>query len=170
MAWPPPVLPINRTNATPQLDTHAADHNALALAVNDIVGRVTAADGRKGTSAHQGGQSIAGGAVVSLSWEAVSDPSWGAGPTFTVPNVANTTGIYTLSLRVAGPTQPGPADVVIVIGGLEHSNYIPTNKASVAFCVSMQLTAGTQVFVRIYNPSASAQFYNADLHILRVAS
>jgi hypothetical protein len=40
MAWPPPVLPINRTNATPQLDTHAADHNALALAVNDTVARV----------------------------------------------------------------------------------------------------------------------------------
>jgi hypothetical protein len=36
MAWPPPTLPINRTNATPQLDTHAADHNALALAINDV--------------------------------------------------------------------------------------------------------------------------------------
>ena len=37
MAYPPPVLATNRTNATPQMDTHAADHNALALAVNDIV-------------------------------------------------------------------------------------------------------------------------------------
>jgi hypothetical protein len=37
MAWPPPVLPINRTNATPQLDTHAADHNAVNQAVNDLV-------------------------------------------------------------------------------------------------------------------------------------
>ena len=40
MAWPPPVQPTNRTNATPQLDTHAADHNALALAVNDLVTEV----------------------------------------------------------------------------------------------------------------------------------
>jgi hypothetical protein len=40
MAWPPPTLAINRTNATPQLDTHAADHNALALAVNDITTKV----------------------------------------------------------------------------------------------------------------------------------
>jgi len=37
MAWPPAALPINRTNATPQLDTHAADHNAVNQAVNDTV-------------------------------------------------------------------------------------------------------------------------------------
>jgi hypothetical protein len=40
MAWPPPVLPINRTNAVPQQDTHPADHNAVNLAVNDLVTRV----------------------------------------------------------------------------------------------------------------------------------
>jgi hypothetical protein len=44
MAWPPPVLPINRTNATPQLDTHAQDHNALAQAINDTAARLGAAD------------------------------------------------------------------------------------------------------------------------------
>jgi hypothetical protein len=37
MAWPPPVLPINRTDATPQQTTHAADHNTLSTAVNDLV-------------------------------------------------------------------------------------------------------------------------------------
>lgn len=41
MAWPPAVLPINRTNATPQLDTHAADHNALAQAMNDTTTKLT---------------------------------------------------------------------------------------------------------------------------------
>src|SRR5881628_3132263 len=35
MPWPPPVLPINRTNAEPQQDTHPNDHNALAVAMND---------------------------------------------------------------------------------------------------------------------------------------
>ena len=40
MSWPPPILPVNRTNATPQLDTHAADHNAANQAINDIVARV----------------------------------------------------------------------------------------------------------------------------------
>ena len=42
MAWPPPALPINRTNADPQQNTHPADHNALALAVNDTVARIKA--------------------------------------------------------------------------------------------------------------------------------
>lgn len=41
MAWPPAVLPINRSNATPQLDTHAADHNALAQAMNDTTTKIT---------------------------------------------------------------------------------------------------------------------------------
>ena len=40
MAWPPPVLATNRTNATPQLDAHAADHNALALGLNDTVAHI----------------------------------------------------------------------------------------------------------------------------------
>lgn len=41
MAWPPPSLPTNRTNATPQQNTHPADHNAQALAINDTVGYLT---------------------------------------------------------------------------------------------------------------------------------
>lgn len=42
MAWPPPVLPTNRTNADPQQDNHPADHNAVNLAVNDLTARVIA--------------------------------------------------------------------------------------------------------------------------------
>jgi hypothetical protein len=45
MAWPPPVLPTNRTNATPQQDTHPADHNAIAQAINDTVATVQALQG-----------------------------------------------------------------------------------------------------------------------------
>ena len=44
MAYPPPVQATNRTNATPQLDTHAADHNSNGLAINDIVAHVQAQD------------------------------------------------------------------------------------------------------------------------------
>lgn len=36
-AWPPPTLATNRTNATPQLDTHAADHNQIGTAVNSNI-------------------------------------------------------------------------------------------------------------------------------------
>jgi len=37
MAYPPAVLPTNRTNATAQADTHPADHNQVNAAVNDTV-------------------------------------------------------------------------------------------------------------------------------------
>lgn len=42
MAWPPAGLPTNRTNATPQTNTHPADHNAVNAAMNDTVARVQA--------------------------------------------------------------------------------------------------------------------------------
>ena len=42
MAWPPPVLPVNRSNATPQQDNHPGDHNAVNLAVNDLVAHMLA--------------------------------------------------------------------------------------------------------------------------------
>jgi hypothetical protein len=44
MAWPPPALPTTRTNTTVQFDTHPADHNAVNLAVNDIVAHVQGID------------------------------------------------------------------------------------------------------------------------------
>lgn len=44
MAWPPPVLPTNRTDTTAELDTHAADHNAASLAINDTVTRLKRAE------------------------------------------------------------------------------------------------------------------------------
>lgn len=40
MAFPPSPLPVNRTNATPQQNTHPADHNAIGQAVNDTVTQV----------------------------------------------------------------------------------------------------------------------------------
>jgi hypothetical protein len=37
MAYPPTVPSTTRTNATPQVDNHPGDHNALATALSDIV-------------------------------------------------------------------------------------------------------------------------------------
>ena len=37
MAWPPGVLPVNRTDALTQQTNHPADHNAVNQAVNDVV-------------------------------------------------------------------------------------------------------------------------------------
>ena len=46
MAWPPPVLPVNRTNATVQTDNHIYDHNTANQAINDLVTQVQALQGR----------------------------------------------------------------------------------------------------------------------------
>jgi len=64
MAWPPPVLPVNRTNATPQLDTHAADHNAHALAINDIVARLSPPVRIAGGNAYQPSTPLVSGSTI----------------------------------------------------------------------------------------------------------
>lgn len=43
MAWPPPVLPVNRTDSLDQQGNHPADHNAVNQAVNDTVAHIQAA-------------------------------------------------------------------------------------------------------------------------------
>ena len=50
MAWPPPTLATNRSDATPQQTTHPADHNQANQAINDIVAKVTAATRQPATS------------------------------------------------------------------------------------------------------------------------
>jgi hypothetical protein len=37
MAYPPAIPPADRVNATPQVDNHPADHNAISAALTDIV-------------------------------------------------------------------------------------------------------------------------------------
>ncbi len=40
MAWPPPTLPINFTDATPQQTAHPVAHNQANQAINDIVAQL----------------------------------------------------------------------------------------------------------------------------------
>lgn len=42
MPWPPPVLPVNRTDALAQQANHPTDHNTTNQAVNDIVAQINA--------------------------------------------------------------------------------------------------------------------------------
>ncbi len=44
MAYPPALLPTNRTDATPQQGNHIADHNGSAAAINDISAHVQGID------------------------------------------------------------------------------------------------------------------------------
>lgn len=63
MAWPPPTLPTTRTDTTVMASTHPADHNAVNLAINDIVGYVkpsvwTAVTYQNGWTTMSGGQPL----------------------------------------------------------------------------------------------------------------
>lgn len=42
MAYPPPILPVNRANDTLQADLHPTDHNQAAQAINDISAQMQA--------------------------------------------------------------------------------------------------------------------------------
>lgn len=55
MAWPPPTLPTTRTNTTVMTDTHPAEHNAVNLAINDIVTRISTAPPVAASTTNQGG-------------------------------------------------------------------------------------------------------------------
>src|SRR6478735_5250807 len=121
MAWPPPTLPINRTDATPQQTTHAADHNAANLAINDIVNlcanslpiktNLTGVAGTFGNFTVVSGTSVvttdgSGNAVVTLAAGAFSP---GATPIVVPTNgdVAQGAGFYGLS------GSPTPANFTI---------------------------------------------------------
>lgn len=173
MAWPPATLPTNRTNATPQNNTHPADHNAISAAINDTVGKVQQIDAlanRLGIIAVQSGQLVAGGAVVNLAWSAVSVPDMGAGPTFTVP--ANWAGVWTATLRVEGPVPAADTygDIILTIQGEHYTNYIPAGKSEAAVSATVPLAVTDQVFASVYNPTVSSEFYIAALVLVRVSA
>jgi hypothetical protein len=77
MAWPPGVLPINRTDSTPQQTTHAADHNAANQAINDTVAqlvKVSAGIGTGGKVAGPGGNYAAGTDFITVTIPAAANP------------------------------------------------------------------------------------------------
>jgi hypothetical protein len=172
MAFPPGVLPINRTDATPQQATHPADHNAISAAINDTVSTVVgmqAVQVRTGTVGNQTGQTVAPGAVVTLGWSSVSDPAWGTSGVFTVP--AGKAGVYAATLRVTGPTMPANtfADVVLTVAGNVYAAFIPPAKTQVSICAVVAMDDGAQCFVQVYNPLGTSQFFSGNLSLTRVA-
>jgi len=54
VAWPPPVPTNGRTNTTPQLDLHPADHNQIADALATLVAKVPLGRQGSATSASTG--------------------------------------------------------------------------------------------------------------------
>jgi hypothetical protein len=77
-AYPPPVPPDTRTNATPQTDNHPSDHNVLTDGMSSIINEL--GTGPKGTYASLTARLAAGiGGLVSTNVISSGDVNW-AGP------------------------------------------------------------------------------------------
>lgn len=132
MAWPPPVLPTNRTDALNQQANHPADHNATNQAVNDIVATVSA-DRRTAAATATYNGAATNGALIPWSITG-GDPAWGAGGTaLPVP----VTGVWAITVSIA-------------YSGAEPVNgYVTVNVTGAAFGVfhGPTINVGTTIIV-----------------------
>jgi hypothetical protein len=177
MAWPPAVLPINRTNATPQLDTHAADHNAVNAAVNDTVGRIQSNESalagqlRAATlQAVQNGQTFSAGQVAVVGFTSVNDvPTWGSGPYWSVP--AGCGGNWVVTVKMTAPQPPAGAvsRAVIALGGNEYSSVFIAGSSDATVTAMAHVAAGSAFYV-IFDNKGAAGYIGAVLTAARVAN
>jgi hypothetical protein len=189
MAYPPPVLPINRDNATPQQDTHPADHNAVNLAVNDIttvlgpwppggsatvMARFEAIENKMLESAvalNQSGQVFTPGQYTQMNWDGRSNTNWGTGWQLICP--PNGLGFYGVSVTIDSPAQMpagGYADVVVHMASNLFYAYIPQGKSHVTLTAMLALQPGQGVWVDVYNPIAQDTYYMGQMTIDRLHS
>lgn len=174
MAWPPATLPTNRTNATPQNNTHPADHNTISAAVNDTVGQlaiVNAQVQQQGLVAF-GSPSIPTGATVTVAYASLSTAAWGAGPTFVAPS--GTTGIFAIMADTEGPAPVFPNESRVQISvqtGVFRAfkSVISSGETGVTLVGLVDLTGGDQVSVQQRNNTAADAFYNVELRIVKVS-
>jgi hypothetical protein len=155
MAWPPPVLPINRTDALYQQGNHPADHNAANVAINDVVARLTGSGagqlGRLGQlvlGAPVIGAAQPGGALTRMTQD-MAIPAGGGQWLVWFNVLVSSTSALNFRMRMYGTVPPGNFDHEI--GG-------PTSmSASFAFIAP----AGAAVSVYgINNGAAQVDFSN----------
>ena len=176
MAYPPPTLPTNRTNATPQQDVHAADHNAVNGAVNDIVAELgTNPSGFYSTLsaqfANHGAQMVrqadagfgAGTYSIISNFPAPINDSGGyanaASGVMTIP--ANEGGWYAITMSYAwrAPTPTGYMSIVVngntdPLAGLRYDFTTIPGGAS-AHTIILPLSAGNTIDLRTYVAGAA---------------
>lgn len=159
MAWPPPVLAINRTNATPQTNTHPADHNAVNQAVNDIVTHVQTVTDTQVVSLESsryeiitgvpGGTTDTGGSGTPSPWYSLAFgravPPWATSmfitATFTGQYGVNTGGVF--NATIVGPGGSGGATQFVGTDGVR----MPTVLLAAAFTCTPGLTVTATVQV-----------------------
>lgn len=122
----------------------------------------------------QGAPSIPAGTLAQASWSSTSNPTWGTNPTLVAPS--GTFGWFTVMANlVSGPTMGAGmfADVLLTVtrGATPTSftNYVAQGKSTVTTFGSIDLAAGDQVKVQIYNPTGAAAFFTVVLVVARMS-
>lgn len=170
MAFPPPTLSTSRTNATPQQDNHPADHNALALAINDIVPILTPFSMRRGVGLSESSQAIAGGAQVAFSWstEQYDTHSYHGSGSSTITIPSGLSGLYAVTLRVGvGGTGiiTEVCDIVLNLDGTLYQTPILAGKTGGVISAIVPMGVGEVIEGRVYNGMVGPQFFNASIHL-----
>ena len=183
MAWPPPTLPINRQNLTPQQATHPADHNAANLAINDLVakingdnaaGRLTALETRGGYIGTSSGIGYSSGFygkigpwVDSVNAGGVIVNGGSNVLTVTKAGAYAVTALFNAGTGIAG----GPCDIILIAGpgGTFAAANLIVTKQITSVCAVRYFDVGNTISVEHYNGSTGSLTPFTTLMIERVS-
>lgn len=172
MAWPPPALPINITDATPQQTTHPDLHNKTGQAVNDTVAKVGAMDAALGNpwrAAEYGTCALSAGAMTG----AIADvPITGVqGALLTLTSLSghpavllNRSGLFVgrFNLLFAAPASNGGILFQTVLSGISVTTVqLPTVAgvpAQYAVPFTEYLAAGTYLYFQLAGLASAQSF------------
>ena len=118
MAWPPPVLPVNRTDATPQTANHIADHNQANQAINDIVPQVQTLISKNalvGCKWINTGQSVPGATKTKLVPSSVVYDAGGLVVPGTGDMKAVVDAVWAISVTLTGSANPAAPGAILTV-------------------------------------------------------
>ena len=167
MAFPPAVLPINRSNATVMTDLHPQDHNSVNQAVNDTVAFINVRHGVTGSSS---AQTAAAGITHTINWgtRTSSPPGTNWSPDATKFVIAEA-GYFVASLLVSFTVTPSPIILFAVLDGVQWPTATSSTNNNQMMTFTFGAGVGTQVWFQMYNGGAVIS-YSANAGITRVAS
>jgi hypothetical protein len=174
MAWPPAALPTNRTNSTPQQDTHPSDHNAIGLAVNDTVGQVQKLSSRRGCQVFANTFAVGPGGSKIIVFDAEYwDPDGfhaPGGSNVVIPTGMDGVYVHAFSLGADAGAQFQGVDVNITIDGVAWSDYLPAGRSSISIATVVPQAAGSVSQCQMWNSDGTnSRNFNARYNVFRVS-
>ena len=181
MAYPPPVPPTGRVNATPQVDNHPSDHNVISTALTEIINHIavveaniTALTRRVGVGVFTGSQLIGNGQNPKIIWtgEAYDTDGFHAANAGDIVIPGGLDAIYscTMTVECSGPMTTGFSGLVQihVPGPATKQNIIVGGQTRATVNYTGPLSAAGVLYGSFYNGGAD-NFIAASLEVLRVS-